>query len=271
MTSAAANRIPPLPQGAPDRSRSTRPDRVQGGAVTEDWRAVGEVIRFRMRELRIKQKMLAEYSGVSVSTIRQMTNNPGGHQQNERTLEALSETLGWPPEYLTDILEGAAAGQDPAAGQAGEAAPALHYLDVSCLGELADHDLAGRRAALLRVVGSAGPGAAAGATGAALALATVVAEQDTRAALYARYRDTRYRCTCGHECAGMEAMDEHLHEYPGDEAHDEVWARDEADARDSTEHRRHPMLARSVLWTGTAIRSRGLNCGACSRQPAGHG
>jgi transcriptional regulator with XRE-family HTH domain len=191
-----------------------------GGAVTEDWRAVGDVIRSRMRELRISQKMLAEYSGVSVSTIRQMTNNPGGHQQNERTLEALCGTLGWPLGYLTDILEG------PAAGQAGEAAPALHYLDVSCLGELADHDLAGRRAALLRVIGSA-----AGATGVALALATVVAEQDTRAALYARYRDTRYRCTCGYECTGMETLDEHLQENPGDETHAEIWAKDEADAR----------------------------------------
>ena len=74
--------------------------------MTEYWQAVGEAIRTRMRELGINQKLLAEFSGVSTATIRQMTNSPGKRQHNERTLQALSETLDWPRNYLLNILEG---------------------------------------------------------------------------------------------------------------------------------------------------------------------
>jgi hypothetical protein len=199
----------------------TGPDRAEGGAVTGGWRAVGDAVRARMRELHLNQKVLSELSGVCAATIRQMVNRPGSHQQSYRTLEALSLTLDWPPDHLIYVLEGMGAGEGPEVSQAG-GAPPLHHLEVSCLGELPDRELAGKRAALLRVIGTVEAGAAMGA---ALALATVVAEQDMRAALYARYRDTRYRCTCGYECAGMEVMDEHLYEYP-DEVHDELWARE---------------------------------------------
>jgi transcriptional regulator with XRE-family HTH domain len=74
--------------------------------VSEDWAAVGEAVAGRMRERTMTQKQLAERSKVSPATIRHIQHNTGHHRHNARTLEALSGALGWPPQYLDDVLHG---------------------------------------------------------------------------------------------------------------------------------------------------------------------
>ena len=74
--------------------------------MSEDWVAVGEAITERMRERKMTQKELAERSKVSTATIRQIQNRTGGHRHNTRTLEAICEALGWPPQYLVNVLNG---------------------------------------------------------------------------------------------------------------------------------------------------------------------
>jgi transcriptional regulator with XRE-family HTH domain len=74
--------------------------------VAEDWVAVGEAIIERLHELKMTQKELAARSMVSTATIRQIHNRTGGHRHSPRTLEAISEALGWPPQYLGNVLYG---------------------------------------------------------------------------------------------------------------------------------------------------------------------
>jgi hypothetical protein len=62
-----------------------------------------------------------------------------------------------------------------------------------------------------------------GALAGALALAAVIAEQDTRARTYAEHPDRPYRCTCGFGCRGLAAINDHLDESRSeDEDHFEV-------------------------------------------------
>lgn len=74
--------------------------------MAEDWAAVGRAVDGRMRELAMPQKKLAERSKVSPATIRQIQHNTGRHRHGARTLEALSEALDWPPQYLDNVLHG---------------------------------------------------------------------------------------------------------------------------------------------------------------------
>lgn len=96
------------------------------------------------------------------------------------------------------------------------------YMAVVSLDELANKELAVRRAALLRALGCAPGGAADGVLAAALALAAVTLEQDQRAKAYADHRGTPYRCTCGYLSLGLEAMDSHLDGHPGEASHEEA-------------------------------------------------
>jgi transcriptional regulator with XRE-family HTH domain len=82
------------------------PKRSAEDFVAEDWVAVGEAIIERMSELNIKQKELAARSKVSTATIRQIHNRTGGHRHSPRTLEAISEALDWPSQYLGNVLYG---------------------------------------------------------------------------------------------------------------------------------------------------------------------
>jgi hypothetical protein len=107
-----------------------------------------------------------------------------------------------------------------------QAAPPLDYLTVASLGELTTAELASRRANLLYALCATPPGGADGALAAVLALAAVIAEQDQRARAYASHQGIRYRCTCGHQCLGLDAMDSHLDESPRDSSHDEAWRED---------------------------------------------
>jgi transcriptional regulator with XRE-family HTH domain len=82
------------------------PKRSAEDFVSEDWVAVAEAILQRGRELKMTQRELAKRSKVSTATIRQIENRTGGHRHSPRTLEALSEALNWPPEYLGNVLSG---------------------------------------------------------------------------------------------------------------------------------------------------------------------
>ena len=74
--------------------------------VSEDWVAVAEAITGRMRELKVSQRDLAVQSNVSVATIREIQRHRISRRRNPRTLESLSETLGWPRQHLDAVLNG---------------------------------------------------------------------------------------------------------------------------------------------------------------------
>jgi transcriptional regulator with XRE-family HTH domain len=82
------------------------PKRSAEDFVSEDRVAVGEAILQRRRELKMTQRELGKRSKVSTATIRQIENRTGSHRHSPRTLEAISEALGWPPEYLSNVLNG---------------------------------------------------------------------------------------------------------------------------------------------------------------------
>jgi transcriptional regulator with XRE-family HTH domain len=81
--------------------------------VADDWVAVAEAITGRMRELELSQRDLAVQSNVSVATIREIQRHRISRRRNPRTLESLSETLGWPRQHLDAVLNGRLP-QDPA-------------------------------------------------------------------------------------------------------------------------------------------------------------
>ncbi len=81
--------------------------------MSEDWVAVAEAITGRMRELKLSQRDLAVQSNVSVATIREIQRHRISRRRNPRTLESLSETLGWPRQHLDAVLNGRLP-QDPA-------------------------------------------------------------------------------------------------------------------------------------------------------------
>ncbi len=81
--------------------------------MSEDWVAVAEAITGRMRELKLSQRDLAVQSNVSVATIREIQRHRISRRRNPRTLESLSETLGWPRQQLDAVLNGRLP-QDPA-------------------------------------------------------------------------------------------------------------------------------------------------------------
>jgi predicted transcriptional regulator len=74
--------------------------------VKEDWSAVAEALNARTAELTLKQKELAERSGVSLAIVREMQQGKIQRRRNPRTLEALSIALDWHPQHLTAVLQG---------------------------------------------------------------------------------------------------------------------------------------------------------------------
>jgi len=98
--------------------------------VAEDWVAVAEAITGRMRELKLSQRDLAVHSNVSVATIREIQRHRIKRRRNPRTLESLSESLGWPRQHLDAVLNGRLP-QDPAeaAGDDGDLSSRLAQLE----------------------------------------------------------------------------------------------------------------------------------------------
>jgi len=73
-----------------------------------DWAAVARAVNERMRELNITQRELAERSGISPATLREI--QQGANRQRSRsTLAAISRALRWPEDHLRRIsVEGQA-------------------------------------------------------------------------------------------------------------------------------------------------------------------
>jgi transcriptional regulator with XRE-family HTH domain len=82
--------------------------------VSEDWAAVAKAINERVAELGWRQRELAERSHVSSATVREIQRHTVERRRSPRTLESLSVTLGWQPQHLDEVLNGAG---PPRAGQ----------------------------------------------------------------------------------------------------------------------------------------------------------
>lgn len=72
----------------------------------EDWAAVTREVNRRAAALGLRQKDLAERSGVSLAIIREIQQNKTQRRRNPRTLEALSVALQWHPQHLGAVLAG---------------------------------------------------------------------------------------------------------------------------------------------------------------------
>lgn len=70
-----------------------------------NWQAVAVAVTTRMEELGITQRELAERTGVSAATLRQIQNNYGPRRRSPRTLSAISTGLRWPAEHLKAVLD----------------------------------------------------------------------------------------------------------------------------------------------------------------------
>ncbi|WP_016697530.1 helix-turn-helix domain-containing protein [Actinoalloteichus spitiensis] len=74
--------------------------------MAEDWAAVAHAVNTRARELSLRQKEIAEESGVSLAIVREIQQGRIQRRRNPRTLEALSLALDWHPQHLTAVLRG---------------------------------------------------------------------------------------------------------------------------------------------------------------------
>lgn len=72
----------------------------------EDWAAVAREVNRRADSLGLRQKDMAERSGVSLAIIREIQQNKTQRRRNPRTLEALSVALQWHPQHLGAVLAG---------------------------------------------------------------------------------------------------------------------------------------------------------------------
>jgi len=81
--------------------------------LEENWRAVASAINARMVELPMTQRELADRSGVSVATLRELQHATAARKRSDRTLAAVSDALGWPEGYLKAVLN---SGAPPARG-----------------------------------------------------------------------------------------------------------------------------------------------------------
>jgi hypothetical protein len=88
--------------------------------VSEDWAAVAEAINERVTELGWRQRELAERSHVSSAIVREIQRHTVERRRSRRTLESLSVTLGWEPQYLETVLKGR---RPLTAGKAGPSRP----------------------------------------------------------------------------------------------------------------------------------------------------
>jgi transcriptional regulator with XRE-family HTH domain len=97
-------------------------------ASGEDWDAVAEAIRHRLAETRMTQMDVASRARLSLTTVRELQHNLNPRRRRPQTLAAVSEALGWPPDYLDQVLRGAR--PEPHEDEVRD--PVLHALD--CLG-----------------------------------------------------------------------------------------------------------------------------------------
>lgn len=74
--------------------------------MAKDWQAVALAIQQRLNERDLTQAQLAVRAGVAPETVRELRNNLRPRRRNPRTLTAISEALGWPPDHLANLLRG---------------------------------------------------------------------------------------------------------------------------------------------------------------------
>jgi transcriptional regulator with XRE-family HTH domain len=84
----------------------------------EDWAAVAHALNRRMAARRIGQQELADLSGVSVSTLRQLQRGGQGRRVQNKTLSAVASALGWPEDHLVRVLTGMREDDAPSADSA---------------------------------------------------------------------------------------------------------------------------------------------------------
>lgn len=72
----------------------------------EDWAAVSREVNRRAAALGLRQKDIADRSGVSLAIIREIQQDKTHRRRNPRTLEALSSALQWHPQHLGAVLAG---------------------------------------------------------------------------------------------------------------------------------------------------------------------
>jgi hypothetical protein len=59
-----------------------------------------------LSETRMTQMDVASGAKVSLTTVRELQHNLNPRRRRPQTLTAVSEALGWPPDYLSHILDG---------------------------------------------------------------------------------------------------------------------------------------------------------------------
>ncbi len=74
--------------------------------MAKDWDAVARAIQARLDELEMTQQELAHRAGVALMTVRELQHNLKPRRRNPRTLAAISEALGFPPNHLSEVLAG---------------------------------------------------------------------------------------------------------------------------------------------------------------------
>lgn len=91
----------------------------------DDWEAVGRVINARLADTRSTQMEVASRAQVSLTTLRELQHNLNARRRRPQTLAALSEALGWPSDYLEQVLHG----KDPRPHEEEAADPVLAAID----------------------------------------------------------------------------------------------------------------------------------------------
>lgn len=83
---------------------------THGGAQDAgNWEVVAQAITSRLADTRSTQMEVASRAQVSLTTLRELQHNLNSRRRRPQTLAALSEALGWPSNYLEQVLRG----QDP--------------------------------------------------------------------------------------------------------------------------------------------------------------
>ncbi|WP_239336790.1 helix-turn-helix transcriptional regulator [Frankia sp. CiP3] len=82
------------------------PYTARGRVEGENWQAVADALNARMAARRIGQQALADASGVSVATLRQIQHGAHARRVQNTTLIAIARALGWPDDHLIRVLVG---------------------------------------------------------------------------------------------------------------------------------------------------------------------
>lgn len=83
--------------------------------MQQDWQAVAAAIAARLGEQGMTMTDLAVRSRVSMTTVRELVHVLDTRKRQPRTLEAISEALGWPGGHLGKVLRGQIASDLPVA------------------------------------------------------------------------------------------------------------------------------------------------------------